>query len=185
MYDGLRNVERRRGFASGSVEFEIALMTGMRQSEQFGLTWDRVDLSAGVIRLPETKAGPGRFVLLNARAKTVMSMLFDRSIGDGKVFPHNKKPRWFTKQATRAAGISGVTWHTLRHTFISRLVMEGVDLRTVMELAGHKTIQMTMRYAHLAPGHAAKAVEKLCESTAPRTATTPFVDQNPVAVKVN
>ncbi|WP_084080804.1 tyrosine-type recombinase/integrase [Edaphobacter aggregans] len=51
-----------------------------------------------------------------------------------------------------------MTWHLLRHTFISRLVMAGVDLRTVQELAGHKDIKMTIRYAHLAPEHKLNAV---------------------------
>ncbi len=49
------------------------------------------------------------------------------------------------------AGIAKFTWHCLRHTFASRLIMAGVDLRTVQELMGHKTIQMTCRYAHLGP----------------------------------
>ena len=49
-------------------EVEIALMTGMRQSEQFTLTWDRVDPDAGMIRLEDTKNGTGRFVRLNTRA---------------------------------------------------------------------------------------------------------------------
>ena len=57
--------------------------------------------------------------------------------------------------------LKGFTWHCLRHTFISRLVMKGVDLRTVQELAGHKTISMTVRYAHLAPEHNQAAIEKL------------------------
>jgi site-specific recombinase XerD len=59
------------------------------------------------------------------------------------------------------AKIAKFTWHCLRHTFISRLVMKGVDLRTVQELAGHKTIAMTVRYAHLAPEHNQAAIEKL------------------------
>ena len=59
------------------------------------------------------------------------------------------------------AGIEGVTWHTLRHTFASRLVMAGVDLKTVQELLGHKTMAMTARYAHLAPSHKLRALETL------------------------
>jgi site-specific recombinase XerD len=46
----------------------------------------------------------------------------------------------------------------LRHTFTSWLVMAGVDIRTVAQLTGHRTIQMTMRYAHLAPDHDQSAV---------------------------
>src|ERR1019366_2905067 len=72
-----------------------------------------------------------------------------------------KNPRkWFTT-ALRQAGIKGVTWHTLRHTFASRLVMAKVDLKTVQELMGHKTIAMTARYAHLASTHKLQALETL------------------------
>ena len=72
----------------------------------------------------------------------------------------NDSRAWF-ERCVEDAGISKFTWHCLRHTFISRLVMAGVDLRTVQELAGHKTISMTVRYAHLAPEHNQAAIEKL------------------------
>jgi len=49
----------------------------------------------------------------------------------------------------------------MRHTYISRLVLGGVNIRTVQELAGHRTITMTMRYAHLAPEHKKRAVAVL------------------------
>ena len=52
--------------------------------------------------------------------------------------------------ACQRAGLTDVTFHALRHTFASRLVMAGVDLPTVQALMGHKTMTMTMRYAHLA-----------------------------------
>jgi site-specific recombinase XerD len=60
--------------------------------------------------------------------------------------------------------VKDVTWHIFRHTYISRLVMAGVDLRTVQELAGHKDIKMTVRYAHLAPAHKLAAVDRLAEN---------------------
>jgi site-specific recombinase XerD len=59
------------------------------------------------------------------------------------------------------AKIQEYTWHCNRHTFASRLVMAGVDLRTVAELLGHRTLQMVMRYSHLAPEHQASAVDRL------------------------
>ena len=63
--------------------------------------------------------------------------------------------------ALRRAGLSGVTWHTFRHTFASRLTRSGVDLVTVKELLGHSTITTTMRYAHSNHDAKARAVAKL------------------------
>jgi integrase len=59
------------------------------------------------------------------------------------------------------AGVGRLGIHVLRHTFASRLVMAGVDLRTVQELMGHKDIAMTMRYAHLSSNHKRAAMEAL------------------------
>ena len=61
-----------------------------------------------------------------------------------------------------AAKISNFRWHDLRRIFASRLVTAGVDLRTVQQLMGHKTISMTVRYAYPAPEHQLAAVQKLC-----------------------
>lgn len=61
----------------------------------------------------------------------------------------------------KAAGLQNFTWHCLRHTFASRLVMAGVDIRRVQELLGHKGLQMTVRYSHLAQKHTLAAIERL------------------------
>ncbi len=63
--------------------------------------------------------------------------------------------------ALRKAGIKDFKFHDLRHTFASQLVMAGVDITTIKELLGHKTLTMTLRYAHLAPSHKVKAVDLL------------------------
>lgn len=83
-----------------------------------------------------------------------------RSADSPYVFPSEPPDKLFTK-VCQQAGVDDFTWHCLRYTFASRLVMAGVDIRTVAKLMGHKTIQMTMRYAHLAPEHEADAVERL------------------------
>jgi site-specific recombinase XerD len=148
------------------AEFEIALHTGMRPSEQYGLTWDRVDLIRRFVTIPKSKNGKMRHVPLNSAALAAFQLLFLRSRGDGPVFvnthgiPLQGYKHWF-EPAVRNCKIRDFTWYCLRHSFASRLVMAGVDLRTVAELMGHKTIQMTMRYAHLAPAHNLAAVERL------------------------
>lgn len=63
--------------------------------------------------------------------------------------------------ACRTSRLVGVTPHTTRHTFASRLVMAGVGLRTVQELGGWKTLAQVQRYAHLSEAHKAEAVERL------------------------
>jgi len=65
----------------------------------------------------------------------------------------------------RCAGIDNFRWHDLRHTFGSRLVMRGADIRSVQELMGHKTLTMTLRYAHLSTDHRIAVVRLLDTST--------------------
>ena len=156
---------------SAFAQLDVALHTGMRKSEQFTATWEQVDLERGFIYLSMTKNGTDRFVTLNSAAVQVLKDLQERhkQLGlppDSTLF-HSKRdgliknPRKWFATALEQAKINGVTWHTLRHTFASRLVMAGVDLKTVQELMGHKTIAMTARYAHLAPTHKLQALETL------------------------
>ena len=149
--------------------FEIALNTGMRSSEQYQLTWDCVDFERSVLTVVRSKNGEMRHIPINSAAMAAFELLFARSSGSGRVFLGQptgaplRQPRYWFERAVQQAGVESFTWHCLRHTFASRLVMAGVDLRTVQQLLGHKTIQMTVRYAHLAPEHQLAAVEKLCQ----------------------
>jgi site-specific recombinase XerD len=65
------------------------------------------------------------------------------------------------QNAVKRAKLEDFHFHDLRHTFASRLVMAGVDIRTVQELMGHNTIAMTLRYSHLSPDHKRKAIQAL------------------------
>jgi integrase len=145
----------------------------MRRSEQFTLGWDQSDLKARRIHLLKTKNGSDRAIPLNSIAVAALERQHEISgdgervfvTEDGKPFIRKAIRRWF-EEAVAKANIKDFSWHCLRHTFCSRFVMAGVPLKTVQELMGHKTIQMTARYAHLSPGHLQNAVELLSEKTA-------------------
>jgi integrase len=153
--------------------FDLALHTGMRQSEQYRLTWDCVDLERRQVTIPRTKRRGIRYVPLDNTGLAALVTLRSRSDGPGPVMVsaesgHGyrsghalKTPKEWFNAACETAGIADFTWHCLRHTFASRLVMAGVDLRTVQELMGHKTIAMTCRYSHLAPKHQQDAISRL------------------------
>jgi integrase len=68
------------------------------------------------------------------------------------------------KAALKRAKLEGITWHTFRHTFASRLTRIGVDLVTVQELLGHSSVTVTMRYAHSNRDTKARAVAQLKHS---------------------
>ena len=151
---------------------DLALNTGMRAGEQFGLRWQDVDFERAQLRLGKTKNGRERHIRLNAPALAALLALRRESAGSGPVFvntvtpgryhgqPRSSARNWF-EAAVKKAAVSDFTWHCLRHTFASRLVMAGVDVRTVAELMGHRTLAMTMRYTHLSPDHNLEAVERL------------------------
>lgn len=145
-----------------------ALHTGMRKGEILSLKWDNVDLKHGFILLDVTKNGERREIPIN---KTLETVFLDKSLirrldvpyvfydpATGKPY-QNVKRSFYT--ACRRAGIRDFHFHDLRHTFASHLVMSGVDITTVKELLGHKTLTMTLRYAHLAPSHKVRAVDVL------------------------
>ncbi|MEO6306891.1 MAG: tyrosine-type recombinase/integrase [Nitrospiraceae bacterium] len=79
---------------------------------------------------------------------------------------------WAAIRAATQAQFPGVSLHTLRHTFISRLVQAGRPLPEVSALAGHREIKMTLRYAHLAPSHLRAGVQAL-EQRSSGQPTTP------------
>lgn len=150
--------------------FDLSVHTGMRASEQFSLTWAQIDWDRRTLTLTRTKNGKRRHIPLNAvaiRALQVLKRQHDeRDTNSPWVFLNQVAERlrghreWF-EPALRDSGVHDYSWHCNRHTFASRLVMAGVDLRTVGELLGHRTPAMTWRYAHLAPAHQQNAVDRL------------------------
>jgi integrase len=139
-----------------------------RRREQYSLHWNQVNLDRHQLHLSKTKTGKPRTIPLNATATKAFNSLKSASTKPiGLVFPSVRTgmslqgPRGWFGTAVEAAGIKDFTWYCLRHTTASRLVMGGASLRAVADLLGHKTIQMTMRYAHLAPDHQTEIVALL------------------------
>lgn len=150
-----------------------ALNTGMRRTEILSFRWDKVDLENGFILLEVTKNGDRREIPINQTLRATLEELFrgtkarPRRLDIPWVFHSPATGKKYLdikasfKKALKKTGIRDFVFHDLRHCFASQLVMAGVDLTTIKELLGHKTLSMTLRYAHLAPSHKVKAVDIL------------------------
>jgi integrase len=130
------------------------------------LTWEDIDFDRLTVTVQASYAKNGE------RRSIPMNDLLHRSLEEvrikspGPVFPNRKGTQYRNfrtpfNNAVKKAGISDFTFHDLRHTFASRLVMSGIDLPTVKELMGHKDITMTLRYTHLSSDHKQNAVKAL------------------------
>lgn len=152
-----------------------AVDTGFRAGELMALRWQGVDFQRSNVSVASgyTKNGDPRTNPMTRRLAEVLRewKIASKGGGDGFVFGVWRYREPF-ERARDAAGLSkDLCFHSLRHTYISRLLMAGADVRSVQELAGHKTITMTMRYAHLAPQHKRRVVGLLeAEITAGVTA---------------
>jgi integrase len=154
-------------------ELDVALGIGVRRSEQYRITWDAVNFDRREILVPKTKFGSPRTVLMNDDVVGAMRELQKMSlvprvwkkgkpckVPTNSVFAIVQNRTWFHNALSRAK-IKNFWWHCLRHTFCSRLVQQGVNLKIVQELAGHRTIAMTARYAHLDKTNLVKALALL------------------------
>ena len=162
-----------------AAAFSVSVHTGMRLSEQFRLRWKHVDFERGEINLvnprskeTRTKSGEDRTVPMSSLVREhLLSLQHTECLSSDLVFARPRKgagqvqPRWFSELLqSEAIGIEDYTWHNNRHTFCSWLAIAGTPLRTIQELAGHKTISITARYAHLSPDHKLAAIEQLVHS---------------------
>jgi len=148
----------------------LALNTGARQGELLDLCYEDIDSERGLIYFGRTKNRRLKTVPMNHAVREAVDWLIRHRYGDNLfMWPWGDRVGRTTvydafKKACRDAEIEKFRFHDLRHTAASYLVMNGVDLATVKELLGHREIEMTLRYSHLAPAHKAKAVEKLGEA---------------------
>jgi integrase len=143
----------------------LALHTGMRKGEILALRWQDIDLSRRVLTVQKSKNGLKRGIPLSeCLTATLRALKADtKVIGiSGRVFPiSDRSLRQAFAKALRKAHIHDFRFHDLRHTFATRLVQGGVDLYRVQKLLGHKSIAMTMRYAHHCPESLRSSVKVL------------------------
>jgi integrase len=165
-YDTLHEVISKR-FPEHLAEYIVSVHTGMRLSEQYTIQWSQVHLDRRTIELTKTKNGHARTVHLNADAvAAIESVRRPGQRGSDRVFPREgTKGRFDTRSwyvpCLKDAKITGVLWHTNRHTYCSWLAMAGATIKEIQEAAGHKTITMAARYSHLSPAHTLSVVERI------------------------
>ena len=129
----------------------VTLETGLRKGELLELTWDRVDLNRGVIRLEVTKSGRRREVPMRQVVYYVLSQLPGLHVG--RVWPAGSIRTAFENSVEAANLDSPLHFHDLRHHFASWYVMRGGSVPALQQILGHATLAMTMRYSHLSPKH--------------------------------
>jgi len=144
----------------------LTMNTGLRRGELLKLRWTSVDFNRRLLTVEgrNAKSRQTRHVPLNDEATYVLHRWREQSGGKGRVFEIATGFKTSWAKLLKRAGIIRFRWHDLRHHFASRLVQRGVPLNTVRDLLGHSTVQMSLRYAHLAPDQRRKAVAKLNET---------------------
>jgi len=153
------------------IELTVALGTGMRKGNQYAIRWnDHVDFSGRRFHLPPTMTKTGKplnipmiddvFEALQ-ELRTIQQEIAEiqsdgkssdrptqRMVSDGRVFNITENREWWAAALSQAK-IENFRWHDLRHTFASRLVEAGANMKVVQEACGHASITMTARYAHI------------------------------------
>lgn len=146
----------------------LAVHSGMRPSEMFGLRWDRVNFSTNQIEITRafvrgvlqesTKNGKWRSFPMSSELRKMFELIRKESVSDFVFTTRNGRPfssdhfqkRHFSKACARAE-VRTLRFYALRHTFASQFMMNGGNQYDLMSLMGHTSAEMTKIYAHLSP----------------------------------
>jgi len=152
----------------------VSIHSGLREGELAALTWPDVRFNERSVVVRHSKNGSFRVVpmsgtlyrTLEAMPCHVTSPYVFTNSDTGAAYGRFNNTLW--RATLRRAGIKNFRWHDLRHTFGSRLAQAGEPLLAIRDLMGHKQIQVTLRYAHLAPSNLRTAVLALDEVPRPQ-----------------
>jgi integrase len=155
---------------------EFSLYSGLRLREILSIRWSNVNLELGVINVLDSKnnesrkifiTGPVQGILMEIGPGSSADLLFTNKFG--------QQVGWLSKAFKSVVDATGlnegisdsrekVSFHSLRHTFASWAVMEGVPLYVLGKALGHKTSSMTERYSHLSPDSQRSVFEAVARS---------------------
>ena len=146
----------------------LLMLTGCRRGEIVTLRWEDVDLEAGELRLRDAKTGARQVALSPAAVRVLWAI--PRNSDNRWVIAGRKpgtrlanlNPSWLVVRAR--AGLQDVRLHDLRHSFASRALALGESLSMIGKLLGHRKVQTTARYAHLAQDSVKASAARVAES---------------------
>jgi integrase len=147
------------------AELMLAILTGMRRSEQYSAKWEDWSAEAGILHVIG-KTG-AREIHVNQAARECIELLRKRAAaGQVYITPEANecaadRRTWFERAVKKAELRPAFHWRDLRHTFASRAALAGVPLLTIQQLCGHLSFETTLKYAHLSPDHRKQAVERV------------------------
>lgn len=145
----------------------MGLTTGARKGELMGLRWRDVDRLHGVALVGKTKNGDPKALPLVPNVLELLDAFGKGAKPDGLVFASHRIPdqrfgfEEKFKEALRAARVRSFRFHDLRHSCASMLAQNGATLLEIGDLLGHRQLQVTKRYSHLATGHKAALVNRV------------------------
>ena len=163
-------LENGRTLPSAIAAIRLLMLTGCRKNEILTLRWTDVDLQLRELRLRDSKTGPRTVPLSPAAVRLLRDLPLHPDgvwvIPGRRPGAHLKKLGNAWRRLRARAELDDVRLHDLRHSFASRALALGESLPMIARLLGHRRIESTARYAHLARGAVRDAAERVATSLA-------------------
>ena len=145
---------------------QAALLSGARYGELTALKASDFNADAGTVHIRVSKSGKPRHIVLSTEGQKFLSRMVAGKISDGLLFTRSDGDKWGAshqhrpfKSAIAAAKVGALSFHELRHTYASRLIMGGAPLAVVAAQLGHSDTRMVEKhYGHMAPSFVADSV---------------------------